>query len=104
MGDGLRRRQSARREPSGLDFVVAARFPGWITDRLQFADKIRLGNPDVFAGSRPPGVIPSLRGNQSVASVVGRWNKARVLFVPQRRSGDLYRRRFGVEPETDYIV
>ena len=53
LGDGLRRRQPARRHPPGLDFAVAAHFARWFAPRFQFGDQDGLGDPDVFARSEP---------------------------------------------------
>ena len=104
MGDGLRRRQPARGDPSGFDFVVAAGFARRVAHRLQFDDQGGLGNSDVFARPEPPGFISPVRWNQSFSGMVSGRNQDRFLFLAQRRSRDLFRGFIGREFEADHVL
>ena len=86
LGHGLRRRQPARRDPSGLDFVVAAGLARRVAHRLQFHDQGGLGNSDVFPRPGPPGFISPVRWNQSFSGMVSGRNQNRFLVLAQRRS------------------
>ena len=65
--------------------------------RLAFSshDEVRLGHPDVFHGSEPPGLVSQVWRHQSFAGVVAGRHQVGVFFFAQRRSGDLRRGSIG---------
>ena len=84
LGDGLRRSQSARIDPSWLDFTFATHLSRRFAIGLQFTDQIQLGNSDVFAGPGPDGNISEIWRDQSFPSMVGGWNQVGFFVFAER--------------------